>query len=196
MNVLCFSPFPERIGDCFLATEDLVEFLCQPPTLEAVSVRGPAIIVNYGCPYIYHSDVLQRYSVINLHISLLPWNRGPHPNLWSWIDGTPKGVTIHYIDDGIDSGDIIAQREVVLDETETLRTCQDRLLCAADRLFAEQWKLIREGRATRREQPLGGSSHCVEDTRLFKARLPPDISLDELAVGRLKLFRSNGKKFG
>ncbi len=41
--------------------------------------------------------------LINLHISYLPWNRGKDPNFWSWIENTPKGVTIHRIDTGIDT---------------------------------------------------------------------------------------------
>ncbi|MCL0081308.1 hypothetical protein M1N64_03665 [Peptococcaceae bacterium] len=42
---------------------------------------------------------------INLHISFLPWNRGADPNFWSFIENAPVGVSIHYLDEGIDTGD-------------------------------------------------------------------------------------------
>jgi len=48
--------------------------------------------------------------IINFHPSFLPYNRGKDPNFWSLLTGTPFGVTIHYVDEGIDSGDIIAQK--------------------------------------------------------------------------------------
>ena len=40
---------------------------------------------------------------------MLPYNRGKNPNVWPIIDGTPAGVTLHYIDSGIDTGEIIHQ---------------------------------------------------------------------------------------
>ena len=51
-----------------------------------------------------------------MHISYLPYNRGFYLNFWSFIDNTKKGVTIHYIDEGIDTGDIIFQKEVFSNE--------------------------------------------------------------------------------
>ena len=55
------------------------------------------------------------YRAINLHISYLPWNRGADPNLWSAV-GMPKGVTIHYINDGFDTGDILFQKAILFVE--------------------------------------------------------------------------------
>ena len=49
---------------------------------------------------------------INLHISYLPFNRGAHPNFWSFVDNSPKGVTIHEIDEGLDTGPIIHQKKL------------------------------------------------------------------------------------
>ncbi|GEM_PF-4178730 len=57
---------------------------------------------------------------INLHISYLPFNRGADPNIWSWIDNTSKGVTIHWMDEGIDTGSILVQEMVTDDFLEQL----------------------------------------------------------------------------
>ena len=62
------------------------------------------MIVSYNYKYILSRDILDLVegNAINLHISYLPYNRGADPNIWSFIENTPKGVTIHYIDSGID----------------------------------------------------------------------------------------------
>ena len=191
MKVLCFTPFKGRLNDTFTACGDAVDFTEDVPRLDFVRRFKPEIIVNYACPHIFGADVLSACEVINLHASLLPWNRGPHPNLWSWIDDTPKGVTIHYVDQGIDTGDIIAQRELFLDESETLASSHAKLLRGLETLFAEQWPLIRTGKAERRKQPLGGSSHSLKDRRLLQDLLPEDgnipvTKLRALAHARLK----------
>lgn len=71
---------------------------------------------------ILREDLLEKinYNAINIHSSLLPKNRGPNPIQWAIINGDEKtGVTIHFIDDGIDTGDIIFQKEVKIDFDDT-----------------------------------------------------------------------------
>ncbi|NNJ25329.1 Methionyl-tRNA formyltransferase [Planctomycetes bacterium LzC2] len=103
---------------------------------------------------------------VNLHASLLPWNRGADSNFWSFVDGTPKGVTLHYMDEGLDTGDIIAQRELHFDsERETLSSSYGKLQRTLMELFKENWHAVRRGTASRRRQPSGGSYHRTVDRR-------------------------------
>jgi len=44
----------------------------------------------------------------------LPYNKGSHPNFWSFIENSPKGVSIHEIDEGIDTGKLIASKKLLL----------------------------------------------------------------------------------
>ena len=69
------------------------------------------LAVSYTYRYILSSELLEALNnnVINLHNSLLPWNRGADPNLWSIAENTPRGVTLHYMDAGLDKGYVIAQ---------------------------------------------------------------------------------------
>ena len=62
-------------------------------------------IISYGYRHILKKDLIEMFprKIANLHISLLPWNRGADPNLWSFLEDTPKGVTIHYIDCSVDT---------------------------------------------------------------------------------------------
>ena len=60
--------------------------------------------------------------------------------MWSFLEDTPKGVTIHYIDEGIDTGDIIVQKEVFIDEDkETLKSSYEILNKEIQALFKENW---------------------------------------------------------
>lgn len=70
------------------------------------------VAVSFGYRHILRKHHLSGAPVYNLHIAYLPWNRGAHPNFWSFHDGAPAGVTIHLIDEGIDTGPIVAQELV------------------------------------------------------------------------------------
>ena len=138
--------------------------------VDAAFASGFERLVSYRYPRILPAAVLDRLpgAAVNLHISLLPWNRGSDPNFWSWVEGTPKGVTIHHMDPGVDTGDLIAQRELRLDPGGTLATTHAVLREEIEALFRESWPAIRAGRAPRTPQPPGGSFHLqAEAEALF-----------------------------
>lgn len=113
-------------------------------------------IVSHGYRHILSAKVIASVPLaVNLHISILPWNRGADPNFWSHVDGTPKGVTIHYLDEGLDTGPIIAQREVATEPGDTLATSYARLQDAMTDLFVDVWPGI--SRRGWRGQPQQGS---------------------------------------
>ena len=144
---------------------DEVEVLTEPLTATDLNEFGPDWIVSYGYRHILKKQVLTLYPdrFINLHIAYLPWNRGADPNLWSWIEGTPKGVTIHYIDPGVDTGDIIAQKEVRFTDNETLASSYAKLQTEIQALFRLVWPAIKVGCASRQKQSGKGTYHRVED---------------------------------
>ena len=73
-------------------------------------------IISFGYRKIIGKNIINNLKrpIINLHISYLPYNRGVYPNLNSFINKTPKGVTIHEIDNDIDTGKIIYQKKLNL----------------------------------------------------------------------------------
>jgi folate-dependent phosphoribosylglycinamide formyltransferase PurN len=128
----------------------------------------PRLIVSYNYDYIISCGVINRVekNIINLHISLLPFNRGFSPNIWSFIDDTPKGVTIHMLSEKLDEGDIIYQKELKFDpDKETLKSSYDRLNEEITLLFMEHWQEIISGkyRQHTRPQMSSGSSHTIKD---------------------------------
>ena len=72
---------------------------------------GINFIICFGYRHIIANEILnKKMNIINLHISYLPYNKGAHPNFWSFAENTPSGITINRIDKGIDTGNIIYQK--------------------------------------------------------------------------------------
>lgn len=124
------------------------------------------LAVSFGYRHILRQsflDSLKRPS-INLHMSLLPYNRGAHPNFWAWYDGTPHGVTIHHIDSGVDTGDIVAQEQVSFAHNGiSFKESYNKLFGALERLFQKNWSAIAAQSYVCRRQEGMGSFHRKRD---------------------------------
>jgi len=114
-------------------------------------------LISFGYREVIPPEVLRSYDgrAVNLHISALPWNRGASPNYWAWNDGTPHGVTLHFMTEKLDGGPMIAQRRLSFGPGFTLKTSWMRLQLEAVSMFMEYWP---ELRAQKR-----GSYHSVAD---------------------------------
>ena len=133
----------------------------QPATLkdeafaELLMKLAPELIVVVAFGKILPKNVLDfpKYGCINVHGSLLPKYRGAAPMQRSIIDGDKTtGVTIMYMDVGLDTGDMLYKSEVEIAESDNFETIHDKLsLCGADALM-ETVKLIKEGKAVREKQ--------------------------------------------
>ena len=121
------------------------------PALERVRQWKPDIALSILFGYILRPEFLSLFpkGVVNLHPALLPYNRGQYPNVWSIIDRTPAGTSLHYIDEGIDTGDIIGQKEVPVVAEDTGESLYKKLEQASLGLFKEYWPQIRDGAAPR-----------------------------------------------
>ncbi len=146
----------------------------EPITPELLDRLDPAFAVSHGYKLIIRPATLARLAdrVINLHISFLPYNRGVQPALWSVLEGTPSGVTIHYVDEGLDTGDVIAQEPLELPDEWTFADAYERLQEAIAGLFARTWPAVRAGTAPRRPQPPGGTLHRYADYDAVAHLLP------------------------
>lgn len=124
-------------------------------SVEFLEQKRIYMIVSYGYRFIIRQDIIDAVNgnVVNLHISYLPWNRGADPNFWSFINDTPKGVTIHFVDAGVDTGDIIVQKKVVFPAScNTLKTTYEYLQTEIQQLFKDNWDAIKSGKAARQVQ--------------------------------------------
>ena len=113
---------------------------------------------------------------INLHTGYLPYNRGAYPNVWCIVEGTPAGVRLHYLDEGVDTGAIVARREVAVEPVDTGRSLFEKLEEAALRLFQETWPAIASGAAPRAAQNPSEGTHRVADVaRIDEIDLDPHV---------------------
>jgi methionyl-tRNA formyltransferase len=152
-------PWLQEHGEEVIQTADKL-------SAQAVAKQEFSFLVSYGYRHILRKDILDIFpnKAINLHISYLPWNRGADPNFWSFVEDTPKGVTIHYLDEGVDTGDIIVQQEIEFDsDLETLATSYEKLQAAIQDLFKKNWQNIKSEKCQRQKQIGNGSTHKVKD---------------------------------
>ena len=94
------------------------------------------------------------FGTFNLHASLLPEYRGAAPINWAIINGETKtGVTTFFIDDKIDTGEIILQKEVAIKEDEIVGELHDTLMYLGAELVLETVALIKNNNVTTFKQP-------------------------------------------
>ncbi len=97
---------------------------------------------------------LPKLGTFNLHASLLPDYRGAAPIHWSIINGETKtGVTTFFIDDKIDTGEIIASKEITIGKEETVGTLHDKLMYLGAELVCETVDAISENNVQTTKQP-------------------------------------------
>ena len=179
----CLHPAESRkSGDSLEMALSGVPIYCatsleQPCTVQAIVDLKPSIGLSVLFGYVLQPVLLRVFEkgCLNLHPSLLPYNRGSFPNVWSIVDGTPAGVTIHYMDQSIDTGDIVAQVPVSVEPVDTGHSLYQKLETVAFDLFRQTWPKLVSGTAPRVPQPAGAA---------------PRRKRDVLAVDRIDLDRT------
>lgn len=127
--------------------------------------QGFDLTVSYTYRFLLPPEVLGALggNTVNLHNSYLPWNRGSDPNLWSILEGTPRGVTLHYMEAGLDKGEIIAQRLVPLEPGDTLKSSYDHLDAVAREQFRQAFQWYPDWPQMKKRPEGRGSYHSAKD---------------------------------
>lgn len=150
---------------------------------------------------------LPRYGCINVHASLLPRYRGAAPIHWAVLNGeTETGITTMWMDEGLDTGDMLLKTRLPIGPDETTGELHDRLAAAGASLLVESLALIEQGNAPREPQddkdvtyaPLLLPEHeRIDWSRPAKAvhnqirgLCPWPVAFTQSPVGRLKLWQS------
>lgn len=128
--------------------EDIIHFhdsLYTPATISHLKELDLDYIVLAWWPYIIKPPVfsIPAKGILNYHPSFLPYNRGKHYNFWTLVEDTPFGVTIHFIDENIDSGDIVFQKRIQKSWEDTGQLLYQKAQTGMIELFMESYpKLI------------------------------------------------------
>jgi methionyl-tRNA formyltransferase len=140
--------------------------LRDPDGLKKIAATKPDMGFSIMFGYLLKPDFLSLLprGCLNLHPAFLPFNRGAHPNVWGIVDRTPAGVTVHFIDEGVDTGDIVCQKRVPILATDTGESLYHKLEAAALELLREAWPAIESGRFKQTPQRAdSATSHKLSD---------------------------------
>jgi methionyl-tRNA formyltransferase len=133
-----------------------------PRFIEYVKGLNVDLIVACVFPQILKAAILHtpRLGVINCHPSLLPRYAGPQPEFWMLKNGESlAGITVHVMTEGIDAGDIVAQRELIVGETENIAQLSQRQHHAAARLLTESVNAMARGTVELKPQNIAERSY-------------------------------------
>jgi methionyl-tRNA formyltransferase len=119
-----------------------------PALLNAIREQDINIGLIMTFPWLIPSEVLSlpQKGFINFHYGLLPQCRGPHPILRHLLNNdADAGITLHIVDEGIDTGPVVMQEKVPIDADDTYGTLQSKLAFTAARQAANLLKILSYG---------------------------------------------------
>jgi methionyl-tRNA formyltransferase len=178
-----------------------------PDAVAEVQALDADLIVVMAYGQILPKGVLDaaRLACLNLHASLLPRWRGAAPIQAAIESGDEKtGITVMYMDEGLDTGDVMLGREITITPDDTGGSLHDRLADLAPLALSDAIALLREGRAPRDPQPAEGvtcagkltrekgvldfSTGCNAVARKVRALNPWPAAATTIGGRRLKIF--------
>ena len=120
---------------------------------ELLAVDQPDVLVLGGTRIIKPSILeVPRRATVNAHPGLLPWLRGSASVGWALYKDMKQGATAHFIDPGIDTGDIIVRRELPVYHRDTYESLNARIATLSAELMAESLAFLANGEAPRETQ--------------------------------------------
>jgi methionyl-tRNA formyltransferase len=187
MNIvfLGINPAGEKLFDWLKYQDDveIVEEITEKDELEVIEQLKPELAISSGFEHKVPKDIIDipEKGIVNLHPSYLPFNRGSHPFIWPIVEDTVAGVSIHYMNEEIDEGPVIAKERVEIKPSDTAGELRERLMQRQFELFKENWKLIKNGVRGERQDLSMGNVHYRNDLEEVR-----EIDLDEkMEVGEL-----------
>ena len=141
-----------------------------PEAIEELRKYEADVYVVAAFGQILSKEILElpRFGCVNIHASLLPKYRGAAPINQCIIDGEQEtGVTIMQMDAGIDTGDILTQKKVIIEDKETAETLFDKLSQAGAALIVKTLPMIERGEITpvKQDESLAGYVKMMEDRK-------------------------------
>ena len=112
---------------------------------------------------IFDKKLVESTRIVNIHPGLNPYNRGMYPHIFSIVNGLPTGATIHEVDEKIDNGDIIVQKEVQMYMYEDSKELHERIMKVEMELFESNFDEIIYGTYTKTKPHTGGNINYKKD---------------------------------
>lgn len=169
MNILLLGPSRKTLETFFSVNGDNLIRTEVPISVDDDILKNIDFVISYGYKHIIKQPVIEKFAdrMINLHISFLPWNRGADPNLWSFLENTSKGVSIHRVAEKIDAGEILLQKKMDWFVDDTLATTYYRLSSDIEKLLIDNWSSIIENKIAPILFQERGSFHNSRDKQKY-----------------------------
>ena len=154
-----------------------------PDSVAKIASYQPDLLVVMAYGQILPQSLLDvpGLGALNLHASLLPRHRGAAPVHAAILAGdATSGITVMWMDAGLDTGDILLSRECVIAPDETAGTLHDKLADLAPQALAAAWHLLREGKAPRIPQDVAQATYAPKLDRTL-GRIDWRKSADQIA---------------
>jgi methionyl-tRNA formyltransferase len=156
----------------------------------------PDLIVVYSMSHLLTENIfsIPKLGTVNLHYSYLPEYRGPTPVFWEYYDYVLNpGVTVHYLDKGEDTGDIIYQTRIHIKSGEKFEEVSHNLSFTGAKLISKLMKDLEGGNISRIKQPI--SSPTLRARKIKPEEYSGLIKWDEWDVERVFHFLSGTLKY-
>lgn len=151
-------------------------------------------IISIHFPYIYPKSVLEtpEHGVLNLHPAYLPYNRGWHTPTWAIYDDTPYGATLHFMEEELDSGDMINRERLEKKPEDTAHSLYQKVLALEKKVFEDSWNDLINFDYQRIPQNLQeGTKHTKKDIKdIQKIDFDGEVKAEEL-IKKLKALTTN-----
>lgn len=146
-------------------------------------------IIGIHFPYLISKDILSlpKVGVLNLHPSYLPFNKGWNTPSWAILEDTKYGATLHFMGEKLDEGDIIHQKELIVQSYDTANSLYQKVLALEVDVFKEAFDDLLTLKPARTKQIEKGTSHKKIDLKKIRK-----FNLDDTFTARdlLDLFRA------
>ena len=121
------------------------------------------LIISAHCKKIFPKKLVESIRCINLHPGYNPYNRGWFPQVFSILNKLPLGATIHEMDEGLDSGDIIFQEEVPIGSSDDSLSLYNKVLQKEINLFQNNFDEIIKGSYKKIKPKSNGNLNLKQD---------------------------------
>jgi len=199
----------EKVYDWMNEREDVevLALLTEKSQLSLIKELEPDIVISSGFEHKVPQEIIDvpEDGIVNLHPSYLPYNRGSHPYIWPLVDGTPAGVSIHFMTEEIDEGPVIDKEKVKARPQDTSKSLRDRLMKKQAELFKENWERIKEGPKANDQMENMGTTHYRKELDKFSRLEMKEEEKVEDVIDKLRalsytqqglaFFEKNGQRF-
>jgi methionyl-tRNA formyltransferase len=144
------------------------------------------LIISAHCKKIFNKELIDTTRIINIHPGLNPYNRGMYPHIFSIINGLPTGATIHEVDEKIDNGDIIYQKDVIIHKYDDSKSLHERIMKIELELFESNFNDIIFGTYTKTKPSHIGNINYKSDFEQLREINLSDYDTFENHINKLR----------